>query len=264
MSREPTFLLRCAAESPSVHAFVYTSRDSIIVPSPLRVTEETAKLHNEKSAGNAYLLTKSIADTEVRAANSPPRFNTASLRVPGMYGERDPKVTATLLRMLRDKQHTMQIGDDKSLFEFCYIDAACNAHILAAKALLEDPQSPERLKKGKVDGEAFFISDDASISWFDFARKGWVYAGHPVAKKDIKVIPFWLAMTFAVMGEWLYWIFTFGTKTPAARRQGVQHLAGGTHWDITKAKERLGYEPVADRDATWRAVIEAETKRLGM
>jgi sterol-4alpha-carboxylate 3-dehydrogenase (decarboxylating) len=257
-------LLNCATENPAVRAFVYTSSDSVVVPNEERVNEETGKLHTEKTATYTYCKTKAIADAEVQVANSPPKLSTIVLRVPGMYGERDPKVTGTILGMLKNKQQNMQIGNDKPLFEFCFIESACTAHILAAKALLEDPKSSERLKKGKVDGEVFLISDDASLSWFSFARKVFAFAGHPVAKKDITVVPYSLAMLFTVIGEWTYWIFTLGTKMPVARRQGILHLAGGTHWDITKAKERLGFEPVVDPDAILKKVVEAEVKRLAL
>ncbi|KAJ8071289.1 hypothetical protein OCU04_001625 [Sclerotinia nivalis] len=61
--------------------------------------------------------------------------------------------------------------------------------ILAAEALLREVEaenigSPERDGKKKVSGEAFFISDDVSLPYFDFVRKIYTYAGHPVPQNE--------------------------------------------------------------------------------
>lgn len=65
-----------------------------------------------------------------------------------------------------------------------------------------------------------------------------------------------------MLSEWFYWIFTLGTKTPDVRKLGIQYLNGGCEWDITKAKEKLGYEPVKDMDAILKATVEHECNRL--
>jgi len=62
----------------------------------------------------------------------------------------------------------------------------------------------------------------------------------------------------------MYWFLTFGTKTPEVRQLGIEYLAGGCEWDISKAKLRLGYAPVADKDAVLKRVAESEAKRLGI
>ena len=47
------------------------------------------------------------------------------------------------------------------------------------------------------------------------------------------------------------------------RSQRIKYLGGGCQWDITKAKERLGYVPVTDQDAVLK-VAEVEAKRLAI
>ncbi|CAG8971117.1 hypothetical protein HYALB_00008594 [Hymenoscyphus albidus] len=252
-------LLECATASPSVKAFVYTGTDSAIVQSPgVRLTEETAKLHTEKSSVNAYAKTKAIADIKVREANNPEKLRTAVIRIPGLYGEDDDNCVGTLLGSVKKNQHKIQLGDNKRHFEFVYIESACMAHILAAKALLNEKEET------KVGGEAFFISDDVSMPYFDFARKIYAGAGYPVEKSEIKVMSYEMILVLTILGEWIYWIFTFGTRRPSLKKEGIEYLAGGTQWDISKAKERLGYQPVADQDAIIRKVAEWEAKRLGI
>ena len=148
-------LLRCAAMSPTVEAFVYTSTDSAIVPSPSLQTEANAKLYDENSNVYAYAKSKAIADALVLKANST-HLRTASLRIPSIYGEDDTNLIPRLLTSLQKGQHTIQTGDNKKNFEFLYIDSAASAHVLTAKALLAGKSNPNA---PKVDGEAFFITD---------------------------------------------------------------------------------------------------------
>ncbi|TVY40142.1 Sterol-4-alpha-carboxylate 3-dehydrogenase,decarboxylating [Lachnellula occidentalis] len=251
-------LLKCASESPYVRALVYTGTDSAVVQAPgVKLTEVRAELYTEKSPVNPYAKTKAIADFEVRAANGP-ELRTAVIRIPGLYGEDDDNCIGSLLSTVKKNQHNIQVGTNKRCFEFVYVESACMAHILAARALLLGGE------KDKVDGEAFFVSDGVSLPYFDFARKIYAFAGHPVQEKDIRVMPYRLILGFAVLGEWLYWAFTFGTIVPDMRKLGIEYLGGGCEWDISKAKERLGYKPVADQDTVLKQVAESEAKRLGI
>ncbi|KAH8665029.1 3-beta hydroxysteroid dehydrogenase/isomerase family-domain-containing protein, partial [Tricladium varicosporioides] len=238
-------LLKCAGACPSVRAFVYTSTESILLPvrPQHKVTEATAEIYTEHSSCNAYAKTKAIADTEVRLANTE-TFHTVSLRVPPIYGEKDDKTMFTLLNMAAKGQHKMQIGNDSNNFEFVFVEKAAEAHVLAAKALLEPTTRPQ----GRVDGEAFFISDGLPAPYWSFARRLWAYAGYPVDKKDVMVIPYGLVWTLVWVQEWIFWTFTLGKKSPDIPSAGIEVIGRGFEWDISKAKDRLGYIPVADQD----------------
>jgi len=249
-------LLKCASENPAVQAFVYTSTDSAIVPKPGHpLTEGEAELYTEHSNMNAYGRTKAMADAMVVNANGPD-LRTAVIRIPNLYGENDDNCMGSLLKALKKGQQKVQVGEDNKNFEFVYIDNACSAHILAAKALVFPDE-----RNAKVGGEAFFISDGISMPYFDFVRKIYAFAGHPVRKEEVQIMPFWVVLTFAALGEWLYWIFTLGQKQPDVRKLGIQHLRRGCEWDISKAKERLGYEPM-DMDTVLKKTTEHEAKRL--
>jgi sterol-4alpha-carboxylate 3-dehydrogenase (decarboxylating) len=89
----------------------------------------------------------------------------------------------------------------------------------------------------------------------------YAFAGHPVAESEIKIMPYQLVLGFAILSEWAYWVFTFGRKTPDVPRLGIEYLSGGCEWDISKAKERFGYQPVEDQDAVLKRVAESEARR---
>ncbi|PMD61014.1 NAD(P)-binding protein [Hyaloscypha bicolor E] len=222
-------LLQCAAKCSSVKALVYTSSNSAIVPAAPGVvqTEETAKLQDEHSKIDMYSKTKGIGDREVLAANNPSELLTAVLRIP---------------------VH-VQLGDDKLKYEFCYDGKVVEAHILAAKALLGELTSKPATKK--VNGEAFFISDGISMPFFEFARKVYASAGHPVANDEIKVMPLWF-------------MAHLGTRKPELRRLDMDHFKKSVAWKIGKAKTVLGYEPVTDQDEVLKKCVESCMVHCGL
>ena len=131
------------------------------------------------SKGNVYSKSKAIADALFLEANDPDGSKgspllTLSIRMPPMYGERDMQMIHGALIQLNKGQTHIQIGDNWNLCELLYIGNAARAHILACRALLAgtlDPQPP------KVDGEAFLVSDDAPLLFWDSLRKIWTVVG---------------------------------------------------------------------------------------
>ncbi|KAF1954376.1 NAD(P)-binding protein [Byssothecium circinans] len=242
-------LLRCAKTCSDTRAFVYTSSDSAVEPTQEPLTEENAKLYNEKHHVNPYGMSKAIADAAVQSANDDD-LRTAVIRLPGIYGEKDTNFIPQLVSGVRKKEHKMQIGQNKKVFEFVYVAKAAEAHILAVRALM-DPKTA-----AGVAGEAFFISDGRPEPFFDFARRCYAAIGSPVAPKEVTVIPMPVMQVMASAGEWAYRIFTLGTKMPNLRRDGIDHLDKGCCWSIEKAKQRLGYRPVADQDTAIKRSME--------
>jgi sterol-4alpha-carboxylate 3-dehydrogenase (decarboxylating) len=246
-------LLKEAAVISSVQAFVYTSSDSAIHPSNKIIAEEDCILYTERDTkANVYQRTKAIADTMVLNANSP-TLRTATLRLPGVYGEGDPYFIMPLLEQLRSGQNRVQVGTNTTFRASLYVKSAASGHILAAKALLAgigNPQLP------KVDGETFLLSDGETLPFYDFLRRCWRAAGDKTEVKDVKVIPMWIAMLMTGVIEWMYWICTLGTKEPASKREELAYLERGCWFDITKAKERLGYKPLVTVDEGIRRSME--------
>jgi sterol-4alpha-carboxylate 3-dehydrogenase (decarboxylating) len=233
-------LLQAAKTCPETTAFIYTSSDSAVQPTEAPLSEEDAVLWTESNYTRPYAMTKAVADTLVQAANGM-ELSTAVIRIPSIYGERDQNMMPQLVASLRKKEHKMQVGSNKKVFEACYVEKAAEAHILALRALLY-------AKKAEVAGQAFFITDGVSQPFFDFARKFYAAAGSPVTPEEVTVMPLGLMKVMASCGEWIYYLSTFGTMTPKLRRDDMDHLDGGACWSIEKAKRVLGYEPVADQD----------------
>ena len=251
-------LLTCAAEIPSIKAFVFTSTVNVVAGSPHVNVSEQQPLWEPTSKTIPYWLSKAAADKLVRASTSE-QLATVTLRLPVIYGERDNQFIPAQLAAYRNKQTGVQLGDNKNLTDQVYAGNAATAHVLAAKALLNPT-----LARGPVAGEAFNITDGAPIFFWDFCRIVWRAAGDTTELKDVKVIPAWLALQMANVTEGLYWITTFGSKRPKTlNRLTVEFCLRTYTYDISKARRVLGYEPEVNREAVIKKAIEWETAKEG-
>lgn len=228
-------LLEIATASPTTRAFIYTSSDSAVVPTQAPLTEDKAVLYDEKHFTTPYGLSKALADAMVQRANSN-ALRTAVLRLPAIYGENDNNFIPQLVSSIRKNEHKMQVGDNRKVFEFVYVKKAAEAHVLAARKLL-DPKNADA-----VSGQAFFVSDGRPERIFDFARRCYAATGYPVAEQEVRVIPLGVMQAMASVAEWGYWVFTLGRKKPQLRRVNIDHLGRGCSWDVGKAGKLLGYE----------------------
>ena len=245
-------LLAYASEAPSIIAFVYTSSSSVLASNEPVSADETWPVLKTWSKADPYAKSKAVTDTLVLEANDPEACKGAGLftcciRPLGVYGERDMQVIHEALDSLHKPGGTrVQIGSNTNPVDWCTVTNAASAHILAAKALVARAELPKELK---VDGEAFFITDDNPVALWDFVRKIWAAAGDQTPKEKIWVIPDRVAINLATTMDWIYWIVFFGRKRPYIfTRQRVEYMCHTRTFRIDKAKERLGYVPRGDMD----------------
>ena len=202
-------LLESAVKVPSVRALVFTSTVSVATGSPhvnVDESQPTCQLHSKD--GTVYYQSKAAAEKLVLEANSE-KLRTVSLRLCLIYGERDNQFVPGLLRAFYDKQMRVQLGNNQNKIDTVYAGTTASAHILAAKALLDPSHA-----SGKVDGEAFNITDGNPIPFWDLSRLVWRAAGDTTTPKDVFVIPAWIAMAMANVAEFVFWIGTLGRERP--------------------------------------------------
>lgn len=251
-------LLRAAIENNHVKWLIYTSTVEVMEGSSHSFITEDAQMCTTTSRAEYYAKTKAMADRAVLDANGKRGLRTLCLRLPGAYGERDNQAIPGSLGVLQRGQTRYQIGDNKSLFDWVSAGNVGRAHLLAAQALLRQPEHDGQ----KVDGEAFFITDGNSIPFWTFQRLIWYAAGDRTAPEEVTVVPAWFMLILATAVEWLYWVFTMGLKRPKVlRRQFMIYASCPRTYSIKKARERLGYKPLDDRDEQIQRGLEW-TRRL--
>lgn len=247
-------LLEIAHKAPSLKAFIYTSSAEAVanLNGLQKLSETDAVLHTDASAPTSYARVKAASERLIRGFNQPVAcvnggyagsLRSVMLRMPGIYGPRDGSITPGLLQGTNTFVSRLQFGDNKSLNEWIYVESAASAHLLAVKALLNDNVSG-------VDGEAFFFSDGEPLRFWDFARKIWAVAGDKnVSCAEKRVVAPWASIVaLATLIELLTFIFSFGRMVPPMSRHHLQYMRFGGWWDISKARERLQYEPLVSTD----------------
>jgi len=255
------YLLELARKHSTVRAFVFTSSaEAVGLASGFNTkpeTEDEAILCTMKTATNPYARTKGAADALALAFNSRDKSQdksyegqllTTVLRLPGIYGPRDKMISERFYKMANTTDTRFQLGSNKALQSWIYVDSAARAHVLAAKALLDGWRQDEDMA---VDGEAFFVTDDDPLHFWDFARRFWVAAGDKdVAKPSFTVIiiPLWVLWLAMTISGWAHKIFTFGLKEPAFTYRHFDYMRKGCWYSSEKAKKRLGFRPVCDTD----------------
>ncbi|KAK7725165.1 erg26, C-3 sterol dehydrogenase [Botryosphaeria dothidea] len=259
-------LLRAAREN-GVKALVYTSSASVIFDNvnELVNADETYPLIAGKDQPSYYTSTKAWAESAVLDANRTPlqpRFLTCSIRPAGIFGEGDVQLIPPMLGAYFRGQSRFQLGDNTNLFDFTYVGNVAHAHLLAAAALLAThalhPTVP--LDTERVDGEAFFITNDQPVPFWDFARSVWREAGPPVPPEKVWALPKDLMMPVGGMLEWIYWAIG---KKPNLTRDQVRYSTVRRYYNINKAKSRLGYRPIVSLEEGVKRGVKEVLSREG-
>ncbi|KAH6876327.1 hypothetical protein B0T10DRAFT_552490 [Thelonectria olida] len=93
-------------------------------------------------------------------------------RLPLIIGSGDHAMIPRQVDAYEQNKTGVQLGDGKILIDVVSTENGSIAHLIAANALLHPNTAPSQ-----VDGEAFNITDGASISFWDMTRIIWAAAG---------------------------------------------------------------------------------------
>ncbi|PVI03332.1 C-3 sterol dehydrogenase/C-4 decarboxylase-like protein, partial [Periconia macrospinosa] len=275
-------LLEMAKHHPSVRAFVWTGSVNCVHLNPTtnhRPIDETEAIVNDwNSPSSAYSRAKGATETFVLGSNTDAttvdfsenadwhgKLVTTSIRITGLYGPRDKMTIGQMMSLTNTLAARIQVGPNQLVHSWCYVESAAQAHLNAAKALLDGAHLHPDMR---VDGEAFFIADPTPMKFWDFDRKllqatGDRFSNRPIEQQRLIVIPFGVMMTIAWISEWLYWIFTFGSKRPSMTADHFEFMSRGCWFSIEKAKKRLGYVPVCDTEEGIKRSVEWFQNNIG-
>ena len=147
------------------------------------------------------------------------------------------------VQVYREGKDGVQVGPNTNLFDFTYVENVAHAHLLAARALLAThaaaPTVP--LDHERVDGEAFLVTNDAPVYFWDMMRAIWHAAGSRRAPGSEWVLGRDLGIALGLLSELF---FALIRKPPTFNRQRIVYSCMTRYYDISKAKRRLGYQPL--------------------
>ena len=256
-------LLELAGKIGCVKAFIYTSSASIVhdsISDIINADERWPVLHPPRQR-EYYAETKAVAEALVLAANRKHGdMLTVALRPAGIFGEGDVQMIPNMLTAFEKRQTKFQLGQNTNLFDFSYVGNVAHAHILAVIALMNTHMRSTRpLDHEKVDGEAFFITNDTPLYFWDFARMVWSTVGDTTEPSEVWVINRDIGLVIASAMEWVLWLVG---RTPNLTRKAVNYSSMVRYYNIDKAKKLLGYAPlIGMEEAIVRSVKSFQTQK---
>jgi sterol-4alpha-carboxylate 3-dehydrogenase (decarboxylating) len=144
----------------------------------------------------------------------------------------------------------MQLGENDNLFDFTYVGNVAYGHLLAAHRLLASYDLVAAGKGGpldyeRVDGEAFNITNDSPVYFWDVTRAMWALINRVVEPEQVWALPEGLLETVGGIAETVMGLFG---KTPRLTARTVRYSCMTRYYSTEKAKRRLAYLPVVPLD----------------
>ncbi|KAK6954420.1 hypothetical protein Daesc_004387 [Daldinia eschscholtzii] len=255
-----------ACQQNGVKALVYTSSASVMSNNKddLVNANEDYPVIRGKLQTEYYSETKAHAEELVLHANRAEGSDllTAAIRPSGIFGEGDVQLVFHTVKILREGKDKVQVGANENLFDFTYVENVAHAHLLAARALLAThAASTAPLNHEKVDGEAFIITNDSPVYFWDLMRAIWRAAGSEKGTDHVWVMSRDMGILLGFLSEVFFGLLR---KPPTFNRQRIVYSTMTRYYDISKAKRRLGYRPLVSlSDGVKRTVkwtLEQEKK----
>lgn len=232
---DATDLLLAGARAAGIRALVYTSSPSVTFDGkPQSGIDEQVPYPTRWLCD--YPRTKAIAEQRVLAANDPSNFATCALRPHLIWGVGDPHLIPRVIQRCRMRR-LRRVGSGRNLIDTVHVEHAANAHLLAL----------ERMLVGDADasGRAYFITDGQPVPCWEWISTILDCAGLEPPKGSVSVQT---AYRIGAALESLY-RWTGQTKEPPMTRFVALQLGVDHYFDISLARERLGYAPAHDRQA---------------
>jgi len=210
-----------------VRKLIFTSSASVIFSGTDLINADESAGYPQKPL-SAYTATKAIAEQLVLEANSED-LKTIALRPHVVWGPGDNKIISGILNRARSGK-LGRIGKTEFLSDTTYIENYVDAMLLSMKVMDQNPD---------ICGKPYFITNGEPVRIWEFINSILISAGLSPVKK---VIPKPLAKILAILFENIYLILGRDSEPPLTSfivRELCSH-----HWfNITEAKEKLGYSP---------------------
>jgi 2-alkyl-3-oxoalkanoate reductase len=216
----------------AIGAFVFTSSPSVTFDGTAQrnineqVTYPTRWLCH-------YPRTKAIAEQKVLEANSS-GLATCALRPHLIWGVGDPHLIPRVIDRCKTGR-LRRVGDGTNLIDTVHVELSATAHRLALERMLA--------RDADAVGRAYFITDGQPVECWEWITTILGSAGLRAPEKSIS---FSAAYRLGAALELIYRLARIPKEPPMTRFVAAQ-LGVDHYFDISAAKERLGFEPLRNR-----------------
>ncbi|HUP79009.1 MAG TPA: NAD-dependent epimerase/dehydratase family protein [Pirellula sp.] len=228
-----------------IGAFVYTSSPSVTFDGSAQCNINESVPYPTQWLCH-YPRTKAIAEQLILNANDSTRFATCSLRPHLIWGVGDPHLIPRVIERCRSGR-LRRVGDGTNLIDTAHVDHVAIAHRLALERMLDRDQN--------ASGRAYFITDGEPIECWKWITTILESANMTPPKKCIS---FNAAYRLGAVLELVYRLLRISSEPPMTRFVAAQ-LGVDHYFDISSAKNRLGFQPIQNR---WERVAELGSQRI--
>jgi nucleoside-diphosphate-sugar epimerase len=174
-------------------------------------------------------------------------FTTCILRPADIYGPGDPYHIDSLINMAKGGFY-VRLGDGSSKSQHVYAGNMAWAHVLAAKALLDENSA--------VAGNAYFITDGPPSNFFTFFDRIVEGSGYTIRPKNIW-IPRNIAYVMGLISEGIALMARPVKKyAPKFSRFAVIYTCSDFTFTAEKAKRDFGFEPKYPAEEAYRLTVD--------
>lgn len=220
---------------------VYTSSPSVTFDGQHQIHVDESAPYASRWLSN-YPRSKALAEEHVLQSHDPPRLMTCALRPHLIWGPGDRHLIPRLIQRAR-KNQLRRVGEGTNQVDLTFIDNAVQAHLLAAEAL--QPAGP-------AGGKAYFISDGEPVNCWEFVNDVLKLAGLSRVRKRIS---FYWAWRLGAILETAYEMINKQDEPRMTRFLAAQ-LAKSHYYDISRARQELGYQPQVSHTQGLRRLAE--------
>ncbi|KAJ1979436.1 hypothetical protein H4R34_002833 [Dimargaris verticillata] len=235
-----------ACQACQVPTLVFTSSSSVVMGAQGHIRNADETWPYPEHFFDYYGETKAKAEQLVLQANDPKGLRTCSLRPVGIFGPRDQQMVPKAMGALKKKANLFQLGSNRILIDCTYVTNVAHAHLLAVEKL---PTFEA------IAGEAFFITNDNPILFWDQMRALWSLVG--ASTQPLVIIPDWLALIiYYIMLVITSALTTIHPSLTSNAASVLKLLLTHRYFNITKAKTYLGYRPIVPLEDGFRRSAE--------
>jgi nucleoside-diphosphate-sugar epimerase len=216
-----------ACRAASIASLVFTSSPSVTFSGDHQRHVDEGEPYPDRWMCH-YPRTKALAEQAVLAADKTGGLRTVSLRPHLIWGNGDPHLLPRIVARARSGRLRI-VGDGSNRVDTVHVVNAAAAHLDALDTLATSPD--------QAGGRAFFIAQDEPVNCWDWIAEICAIAGVAPPEKKISFAAAYrlgsvLETVYRVMGR---------TEEPPMTRFIAAQLAKDHFFDISAAKERLGY-----------------------
>lgn len=234
-----------ACRAADVRTLVYTSTPS--------VTFDGTDHHNAVDLPYAKTFRSHYARTKCEAEQlvlNDDALNAIALRPHLIWGPGDPFIFPGVIQRHIDGK-LAKVGDGTNKVDITYVENAAAAHLAALDAL--------RTNGAAVRGRAYFISDGEPVLLWPFVAELFAALDLPPLTKRVPASVAYAAgalleATYTLLGK---------TEEPRMTRFAAQQVTTSHWYDLTPARDLLGYAPVITRDEAMQRTL-ADLRARGL